>query len=58
MSRGVEVLRLKGGASASAKLRTVQAPEAEVDPLAAVPVSSLEADALVCPLFEVPAAGR
>jgi hypothetical protein len=58
MSRGVEILRLKAGPSASSKLRTVQAPAADADPLAAVPVSSLEPDALVCPLFEVPAAGR
>jgi hypothetical protein len=54
MSRGVEILRMKSGPMASARLATVRSPARKADPLAAVPVSSLEPDALVCPLFEVP----
>jgi hypothetical protein len=54
MSRGIEVLRMKGGPSASASLPTVREPVRQADPLAARPVSSLEAGSLVCPLFETP----
>jgi hypothetical protein len=57
MSRGVEILKLKGGPGKSARLPTVtEAAGARPtsDPLAARPVSSLEPGALVCPLFEVP----
>jgi hypothetical protein len=57
MSRGVEILRMKGGATASARLPTVRGPAVTADPLAAVPVSSLESGALVCPLFAVPGQG-
>jgi hypothetical protein len=57
MSRGVEVLRLAGGPSASAKMPTVQEPARKADPLAAVPVSGLTPGSLVCPLFEVPGEG-
>lgn len=56
MERGIEILRLKGGAAAAAALPTVQSPPAERDPLAARPVSGLTADSLVCPLFAVPEA--
>jgi hypothetical protein len=51
MSRGVEILRLAGGPSASRLLPTVQEPVAEVDPLAAQPVGGLTPRSLVCPEF-------
>jgi hypothetical protein len=54
MSRGIEVLRLKGGASASARMKSVTAPSVRKnDPWAAKPVagSSLADGAYVCPLF-------
>jgi hypothetical protein len=54
MSRGVEVIRLKGGASASARMKSVTAPSVRKDdPWAAKPVagSSLSDGAYVCPLF-------
>ena len=54
MSRGVEILRMAGGPSASAKLSTVREPAQKADPLAAVPVSGLTPGSLVCPFFEVP----
>jgi len=54
MSRGVEILRMAGGPSASAKLSTVREPAQRADPLAAVPVSGLTPGSLVCPFFEVP----
>lgn len=54
MSRGIEILRLKNGPSASATLPTVEAPTARVDPFAARPVASLDSRGLVCPLFEAP----
>ena len=57
MSRGVEILRLAGGPSASASLATVREPARKADPLAAVPVSGLTPGSLVCPLFEVPGEG-
>jgi hypothetical protein len=55
MSRGIEVLRLKGGANSSARMRSVTAPSVgKNDPWAAKPVagSGLAADGgFVCPLF-------
>jgi hypothetical protein len=54
MSRGVEILRLAGGPSASARLPTVRGPAPRADPLAAQPVSGLTPGSLVCPLFEIP----
>jgi hypothetical protein len=57
MSRGVEILRLAGGPSASSQLATVREPARNADPLAAVPVSGLTPGSLVCPLFEVPGEG-
>ncbi len=50
MSRGIEILRLAGGPSASANLPTVQDPPAQSDPLAAQPAPG----ALFCPAFVVP----
>jgi hypothetical protein len=41
MDRGIEVLRLKGGPQASAKLATVREPKRGPDRLAKVPVSGL-----------------
>jgi hypothetical protein len=54
MSRGVEILRLKGGPATAARLRTVREPRARVDKLAAVPAEGLTPGALVCPLFKTP----
>ena len=51
MDRGIEILRLKGGPHAAAKLATVREPKARVDKLAKVPVSGLTRGSLVCPLF-------
>jgi hypothetical protein len=51
MDRGIEILRLRGGPHASAKLATVREPRRGVDRLAKVPVSGLTAGSLVCPLF-------
>jgi hypothetical protein len=52
MSRGIEILRLKGGPHASAKLATVREPRRRgPDRLAKVPAGGLTADSLVCPLF-------
>jgi hypothetical protein len=52
MSRGVEILRLDRSPDESFALRTVVEPRPTADPLALEPVSSLEADALICPLFK------
>jgi hypothetical protein len=56
-SRGIEVLRLKGGTARAASLATAREPLAtrvRLDPLAARPVSGLTPGTLVCPLFAVP----
>ena len=55
MSRGIEVIRLKGGSGASARMKSVTAPSVRKDdPWAAKPVagSSLADGAFVCPLFQ------
>ncbi|HWM08213.1 MAG TPA: hypothetical protein VNO82_02685 [Solirubrobacteraceae bacterium] len=55
MSRGIEVIRLKGGgARASARMKSVVAPSVKRDPWAAKVVkgSSLADGAFVCPLFQ------
>ena len=57
MSRGIEILRLAGGPSASRLLPTVREPASESDPLAAVPVSGLTPGSLVCPEFVTPGRG-
>jgi hypothetical protein len=55
MSRGIEVLRLKGGAQASARLATVREPRrVRPDRLAEVPVRGLTRGSFVCPLFARP----
>ena len=57
MSRGVEVLRLKGGAHASAGMKTVTTPRAPSNRGAAVVIGALDTTAsggLVCPLFSIP----
>ena len=54
MSRGVEILRLAGGPSASERLATVREPKRRADPLAPQPVSGLTPGSMVCPLFETP----
>ena len=51
MNRGIEILRLKGGAAASARMRKVTAPSMK-RPARYRAVSSLEAGDLVCPLFK------
>ena len=51
MSRGVEVLRLRGGPGRSAAMASVTAPSVRSDPLAAVPVKSAAGGPLVCPIF-------
>ena len=51
MNRGIEILRLKGGAKASARMRKVSAPRMK-NPARFKAVSSLESGALVCPLFQ------
>jgi hypothetical protein len=55
MSRGVEILRLKKGAEASAKMETVTAPSVRRDTLAAKPVSGLDGSGItyICPLFRL-----
>ena len=58
MSRGIEILRVKGGPAAAKRLSTVKSPPARSDPLAARPVSGLTKGSLVCPVFAVPTAGR
>jgi hypothetical protein len=57
MSRGIEILRLAGGPSASGLLPTVREPAPEADPLAAVPVSGPTPGSLVCPEFVTPGRG-
>jgi hypothetical protein len=55
MSRGIEVIRLKGGSGSSARMKAVTAPSVRKDdPWAAKPVagSSLADGAFVCPLFQ------
>jgi hypothetical protein len=55
MNRGVEVVRLKGGAGASARMTSVVAPSVRKDSLwAAKPVagSSAAAGGYVCPLVQ------
>jgi hypothetical protein len=53
MSRGVEILRLRNGAQASAVAEAVTAPSVARDSLPAQPVSTLDASGrLVCPLFK------
>ena len=67
MDRGIEVLRLKGGAAAAKRLATARETRAKgqngkgqsgnaqrSDPLAARPVSGLTPGSLVCPLFVRP----
>jgi hypothetical protein len=57
MSRGIEVLRVKGGKAHVSRLRTAREPRtagASKDPLAARPVAGLTAGTLVCPLFVTP----
>jgi len=51
MNRGIEILRLKGGAAKSARMRKVTAPSMK-RPARYRAVSSLEAGDLVCPLFK------
>jgi hypothetical protein len=52
MSRGVEILRLRNGADASAAMQTVTARSVARDSLAARPVSTLDSSGrLICPLF-------
>jgi hypothetical protein len=51
MNRGIEILRLKRGAHASARMKSVVAPSLR-RPARYVAASSLEAGALVCPLFK------
>jgi hypothetical protein len=58
MSRGIEILRLKGGTARVASLRTAHEPRSagvRSDPLAARPVGGLTSGSLVCPLFVIPA---
>jgi hypothetical protein len=57
MSRGIEILRVKGGKAHVSRLRTAREPRAAragSDPLAARPVAGLTAGTLVCPLFATP----
>jgi hypothetical protein len=55
MDRGIEILRLKGGPTRSARLASVREPARRVDRLAAVPVRASTGDgALICPLFTTP----
>jgi hypothetical protein len=57
MSRGIEVIRLKKGATASARMKSVVAPSSRKnDAWAAKPVagSSLSDGGYVCPLFTTP----
>jgi hypothetical protein len=56
MSRGIEVVRLRGGARASARMKSVVAPSLRSTRWAAAPVagSSLASGGYVCPLFTTP----
>ena len=57
LSRGIEILRLKGGPAAASRLPAVRkGSAASADALAARPVSGLGRDSLVCPLFVAPTA--
>jgi hypothetical protein len=55
MARGIEILRVKGGPAAAARLPMVQSPRVQRDPLAARPLLGATAT-FVCPLFVVPRA--
>jgi hypothetical protein len=54
--RGIEILRLRGGPSASASLRTVEDPGVRSDPFAAQPVRSRTGAIFACPAFEASSA--
>ena len=57
MSRGIEVMRLRGGgAKASARMKAVRAPSSGASRWAAQPIagSSLAEGGYVCPLFTTP----
>jgi hypothetical protein len=56
--RGIEILRLIGGPSASASLRTVHDPGATSDPFAPQPVRSSSGAIFVCPAFRASSATR
>jgi hypothetical protein len=49
MNRGIETLRVEGGARGARALPRATAPSA--DPFAAVPVATPGDNGLVCPLF-------
>ena len=51
MNRGIEILRLKRGANASARMKSVTAPTLR-RPARYTLASSLEGEKLVCPLFK------
>ena len=51
MQRGIEILRLKGGPSAAARMATVRDPRPKSDPLAAHPLRSKSGIAFICPAF-------
>lgn len=52
MQRGIEILRLKGGPSAAARMATVRDPRPKSDPLAAQPVRSKSGIVFICPAFK------
>jgi len=54
--RGIEILRLRGGPSAAAHLRTVQDPGVSSDPFAAQPVRSSSGAIFACPAFRASSA--
>src|SRR5436190_5482185 len=56
--RGIEILRLRGGPSASASLRTVRDPRARSDRFAAQPVRSASGAIFACPAFTASSATR
>jgi hypothetical protein len=58
MSRGIEILRLKGGPAAAARLATVRDPRPKSDPLAPQPIRGSTRTTLVCPAFRDSAAAR
>jgi len=51
MQRGIEILRLKGGPSAAARMATVRDPRPKSDPLAAHPLRSKSGIVFICPAF-------
>jgi hypothetical protein len=51
MNRGIEILRVMGGAHDMRALPRVTAPSAGADPFASVAVATPGDDGLVCPLF-------